>query len=180
MSSSATAQLASPPWSVTIRASATTAGNGISDEPSLSADGRYVAYRSTAANLVAGESAGNGGTNIYLYDQVTGITTLVSHASASATTTGNGLSDTPVLSADGSHVAFTGLATNLVAGETDTNADLDVFLYDRVAGTNYLVSHSSAAVTTAANNSSDLPTVSRRWPVRCFSQHGHQSGSRAE
>jgi Tol biopolymer transport system component len=146
--------------------SPTATGNGPSELPSLSADGRYVAFLSRASNLVAGQTMNNSDYNVFLFDRVSGTTTLVSHASSSLTTTGNGGEPSaqfiyrPVISADGAWVAFASRATDLVAGQTDTNSGDDVFLWERATGTITLVSHASASITTAGNEASDSPSLS--------------------
>jgi len=113
-------------------------GDGVSSAPSISADGRYVAYSSRATNLVGGDT--NGSSDIFVRDRVTGTTTRVSVSSTGVQ--GDGDSYWPSISADGRHVAFFSNATNLVDG--DTNGDYDVFVHDRVTGTTTRVSVSSA------------------------------------
>jgi Tol biopolymer transport system component len=141
-------------------ASATTPGNGVCGYPALSADGRYAAVACSSTDLVAGQSEGNGGTDVFLYDRVTGTTTLVSHASGVATLTGNGESDFPNISADGRYVVFHSYASDLVAGVSDPLAGShDVFLYDRIAGTTTLVSRSAASSATTANHHSEFPVL---------------------
>src|SRR5439155_1436556 len=95
-------------------ASGGTEGNGFSAGPALSADGRFVAFHSTATNLVAGDT--NGKTDVFVHDRQTGTTERVSVASDA--TQGNNASSYPALSADGRFVAFHSDATNLVAGDT--------------------------------------------------------------
>src|SRR5579871_3204697 len=58
---------------------------GTSLDASVSADGRYVAFLSTALNLVPGQSGGTSLTNVFLLDRSTGTMTLVSHVAGSAT-----------------------------------------------------------------------------------------------
>jgi Tol biopolymer transport system component len=99
-----------------------TQGNGDSLRPFISADGRYVAFDSTASNLVAGDT--NGVQDIFVHDRVTGTTTHVSVASDG--TQGNDDSVGPSLSGDGRFVAFLSWASNLVPG--DTNGAVDVFV----------------------------------------------------
>jgi Tol biopolymer transport system component len=141
--------------------SATTVGNGESDQPAISADGRYVAYQSYASDLVAGVSDPLGGSHdIFLYDRVTGTTTLVSHSAASASATGNHHSVHPSLNADGRFVVFASYATNLVPGQIDSNADYDIFLFDRVEGTMTLVSRVSGSAATAGNDLSPIASLS--------------------
>src|SRR5262249_40356074 len=103
-----------------------------------------------------GEQDTNGTDNIYLYDRLNQTTTLVSHASDSPTTTANGRSliafSGYALSADGRYVVYISLATDLVAGQVDSNGTYDTFLYDRLTGTNTLVTHNSTSLTTAADH----------------------------
>ncbi len=134
--------------------SAATAANGISDDPAISADGRYVAFASTAPDLVTGVADASGLQDVFLHDRMTGTNALVSHAAGSALTPANGASSAPVLSADGSFVAFLSKATNGVSGQVDGNEGDDVFLYDRAAGSLELVSHAAGSATTAGNRTS--------------------------
>src|SRR5262249_29399620 len=94
--------------------------------PSLSADGRYVAFESDADNLVPGDT--NLSSDVFVHDRVTGDTVRVSVASDGAEA--DGFSAEPALSADGRYVAFESDADNLVPG--DTNDPSDVFLHDPV------------------------------------------------
>lgn len=129
-------------------------GNGESSDPVVSADGRYVVFRSLATDLVPGQSDGNGDGDLFLYDRITGTTTLVSRSAASASEAGNGESFEPAVSADGAYVAFLSESTDLVSGQIDTNSFIDVFLFDRAAGTVSLVSHAHTSLTTTGNGSS--------------------------
>ncbi|HEY5197636.1 MAG TPA: hypothetical protein VIJ51_11495 [Solirubrobacteraceae bacterium] len=96
--------------------------NGVSSEPAISADGRYVAFASTAANLVAGDT--NGVSDVFVADLTTGAITRVSVAHGGAQA--NAASTGPAISADGTAVSFDSSATNLVAG--DKNGVADVFV----------------------------------------------------
>jgi hypothetical protein len=91
----------------------------------MSADGRYVAFGSTATNLVVGDT--NGSSDVFIHDLVTGETTCVSVASDG--TQGNNSSGGGSISADGRYVAFISAASNLVVG--DTNDTTDIFVRDR-------------------------------------------------
>ncbi|NUM43349.1 MAG: PD40 domain-containing protein [Anaerolineales bacterium] len=122
-----------------------------SSQPALSADGRYVAFRSMASNLVTG---GSSGLQIFVHDRQTGLTTLV--AVSSEGVQGNGLSSAPVLSSDGRYVAFESFANNLVPDDTN-NAD-DIFVHDREIGTTVRVSLSSTGE--EANDASYAPAFS--------------------
>jgi archaellum component FlaF (FlaF/FlaG flagellin family) len=99
-----------------------TEGNHVSLLPSISADGRYVAFYSHASNLVPGDT--NEVQDIFVHDRLTGQTSRVSVASGG--TEGNGASEFPSISADGRYVAFYSAASNLVPG--DTNGTWDIFV----------------------------------------------------
>ncbi len=114
--------------------------NGTSYAPAISADGRFVAFRSDATNLVPGDT--NGVSDAFVRDRMTGTTERVSVSSAGAEA--NGTSYAPAISADGRFVAFSSDATNLVG--RDTNAAVDVFVHDRLTGTTKRVSVSSTGV----------------------------------
>jgi hypothetical protein len=124
--------------------------------PSISADGRYVAFYSSASNLVAGDT--NNSADVFVHDMVTGATTRVSAATAG--TQANNNSRDPVISADGSSVAFASDASNLVAG--DTNNATDVFAHNMVTGATTRVSVATDG--TQANNISDGSTISENPP----------------
>ncbi|HET7856613.1 MAG TPA: PASTA domain-containing protein [Gaiellaceae bacterium] len=103
--------------------------NGQSFSPTMSADGRFVAFYSHASNLVAGDT--NGADDVFVRDRTSRTTARVSVATGG--TQANGGSYVPALSADGRFVAFLSDASNLVAG--DTNRVRDVFVHDRATGT---------------------------------------------
>ena len=96
--------------------------NGDSFSPSISADGRFVAYASYASNLVTGDT--NGEADVFVYDLIQGGTTRVSTG-----LNGIGGGAKPSISADGGLVAFSSGASDIVAG--DTNNSTDVFVWNR-------------------------------------------------
>ncbi len=97
-------------------------GNGDSESPALSADGRYVTFYSDASNLVPGDN--NGTDDIFVYDRTTRSIERVSVSDAAVE--GNGDSLEPALSADGRYVTFRSFASNLVPG--DNNSERDIFI----------------------------------------------------
>jgi Tol biopolymer transport system component len=99
-------------------------GNGSSSPSGISADGRYVAFSSSASNLFPGDS--NQLQDAFLHDRITGLTQRVSVDSWWAEA--NGESGATALSADGLCVGFTSQASNLVPG--DSNNCWDVFVRD--------------------------------------------------
>ena len=93
------------------------AGNGASSAPSISADGRYVAFVSQATNLLAPDPVVLGGRQIYIHDRQLGQSSLASQDNTNTNVEGaGGISDTPSMNGNGGFVAFFSQATNLVAG----------------------------------------------------------------
>ncbi len=127
-------------------------GNGGSYEPSISGDGRFVAFWSPATNLVPGDT--NSKEDVFVHDRQSGTTTRVSVDSLGVQ--GNGASLFPSISGDGRFVAFQSRATNLVPG--DTNGWSDVFVHDRQTGTTTRVSVDSSGV--QGNLDSSFPSIS--------------------
>jgi len=126
--------------------------NGDSNNPFISADGRFVAFESNASNLVAGDS--NGVTDIFVYDRQTGINTRVSVHSSGLQ--GNGYSENAAISTDGRYVTFQSNASNLVA--EDTNGKTDIFVHDRNTGVTSRVSLVTGGG--QSNGSSSNPSIS--------------------
>ncbi|MEM8836282.1 MAG: FG-GAP-like repeat-containing protein, partial [Planctomycetota bacterium] len=141
--------------SITTRISESTAGaqgGGESLNPYISPDGRFVAFQSVATNLVAGDT--NGEQDIFLHNTQTGTTSRVSVDSAG--NEANDASDQAALSADGRFVVFDSIATDLVAG--DTNSSRDIFLHDTQTGTTTRVNVDDSG--TEANGFSDRAVIS--------------------
>lgn len=97
---------------------------------------------------------------MFLWERATGAVTLVSHTPGAPAGVGNSRSTAPTISADGAFVAFLYQATNLVAGQTDTNGDADIFLYARASGAVALVSHAAGSATSTGAQSSFNPSIS--------------------
>ena len=123
-----------------------------SDTPSVSSDGRYVAFASSATNLVAGDT--NGQRDVFVRDMSTG--TVVRVSVSSDEVEGDSSSGDPSISSDGRYVAFESSASSLVAG--DTNSAYDVFVRDLTAGTTVRVSLDSDEV--EGDSSSGDPSIS--------------------
>lgn len=117
---------------------------------SLSANGRYVAFASTASNLVA-EDIHNINSDIFVHDRLTKQTTRVSVDSNGIQ--GDGESRTPSISADGRYIAFMSLSRNLVAPRLVGRSEFHIFVHDRVTKKTTLVgkrdprSYSSPSIT---------------------------------
>jgi Tol biopolymer transport system component len=95
-------------------------GLGPSFRPSASADGRFVAFISSASNLVPGDV--NQRPDVFVRDHQLGTTILVSRASGPGPADANNRSDNPSISGDGRFVAFQSGATNLVPGDVNGKA----------------------------------------------------------
>lgn len=100
-------------------------GDSAQSRPSVSGDGRFVAFASDATNLVSGDT--NNASDVFVKDVTSGATVRVSVDSGGVQ--GNKDSFSPSISGTGRFVAFTSLSNNLVTG--DTNGFADVFLHDR-------------------------------------------------
>jgi Tol biopolymer transport system component len=118
-----------------------TQGNGVSNSPAISADGRYVVFESDATNLVSNDT--NGVRDVFIHDQQTGQTTRVSTASDG--TEGNQASSQPSISADGRYVIFSSTAFNLVNNDSNIGYS-DIFVHDMWTGQTELASVASNGV----------------------------------
>ncbi len=139
----------------TVRISVSSTGveaNGPSSRPSVSDDGRYVAFHSDASNLVAGDT--NFAADVFVHDLLTGITEVISKDSAGVLS--NALSSVPSISGDGRYVSYRSLASNLVPG--DNNNSEDVFLHDRQTAITTILSRSTQ--NNPGNGHSTRPSIS--------------------
>ncbi|MBI1850421.1 MAG: PD40 domain-containing protein [Planctomycetes bacterium] len=134
------------------------------ERPSLSDDGRFVAFASLATNLVPGDT--NGVSDVFIHDRQTGETLRVSVDSSGGGA--NRASHHPSISADGRWIAFSSEASNVVPGDTNLCRDFqtnqlvpcaDIFVHDRIGGTTTRVSVSSAGQ--QSNEQSLWPSISR-------------------
>ncbi|MBM7171213.1 RICIN domain-containing protein [Streptomyces sp. G44] len=127
-------------------------GNGYATLPSISADGRHVAFGSHASNLVTGDT--NGKEDVFLRDRRTGTIERVSLSGGGGQS--NGYTTDPVVSDNGRYVAFASNATNLL--RRDTNGVEDVFVRDRETGATHRVSSSGSGI--EADGPSLFPSMS--------------------
>jgi Tol biopolymer transport system component len=133
------------------------------DAPVLSADGRFIAFTSSADNLVANDT--NRVDDIFVHDRVTGITERISVDSLGAEA--NDFNLMPSISADGQLVAFVSNASNLVAG--DGNSTFDVFVHDRATGATERISVDSSGGD--ADDESLYPVLSPDGSLVVFSSY---------
>lgn len=114
--------------------------NAKSTNPAISSDGRFVAFESDATNLVQGDE--NGVTDIFVYDNQTGITERMSRTSDGAGA--NASSFDPSISGDGSVVVFSSNANNLDGN--DTNNKTDIFSRTRSNGQTLRISLNTSGI----------------------------------
>lgn len=107
--------------------------DGPSSDPAISRDGRYVAFTSSADNLVAGDN--NKVSDVFFRDLQSGVTRLIS-INASGTGPGNKDSYLPIISGSGQYVVFRSLATTLAAGPFALVSE-NLFLRDTQTGLTY-------------------------------------------
>lgn len=136
-------------------------GNGDSQIPVISADGRFVTFSSSASNLVPDDT--NGGYDIFIHERATAKTTRISVGADGAQA--NSESIYSVISGNGRYVAFQSFASNLVAN--DTNGLDDVFVRDREKGTTLRISVAENG-DQGIGGRSDLPAISDNGQVVAF------------
>ncbi|HMP60401.1 MAG TPA: carboxypeptidase regulatory-like domain-containing protein, partial [Gemmatales bacterium] len=139
---------------VSVATTGTVGANSSVQNAVVSADGRYVAFTTSATNLVAGIPVS--GSNVYVRDMVTGTTTLATiNAAGTASGSGGFFSITDLaLSADGRWLLFTSDKTDLTT-LVDNNATTDVFLRDLLLGVTHCVSVNLAGTGTSAGGATE-------------------------
>ena len=127
-------------------------GNGLSTDPAISGDGRYVAFTSSSSDLVANDT--NNATDIFLRDLQAGITSLVSVNTNGGP--GDGASYSPSISIDGRYMLFLSSADNLVPGSIG-NSGGNLFWRDTQSQTNRAITSFTASTTVLAINAAMTP-----------------------
>jgi Tol biopolymer transport system component len=132
--------------------------NQSSGEPSINADGRWVAFTSLASNLVGSDT--NDVSDTFVYDRLTATTSRVNVGPGGIQANDHSYW-WPAISADGQRVAFQSAASNLVAG--DSNGLEDIFVHDMMTGTTTCVSAGPGGA--FGNGPSEFPAISAdgRW-----------------
>ncbi len=128
---------------------------GHSFNPSISDDGRYVAYHSMADDLVAGDT--NERMDVFVFDRQTRQTERVSLTQGGAQTNNDSLEAS--ISNDGRFVSYSSEATNIAPQDTDANQD--IYVYDRQNDTTQLVSLRSDETRPAPNSAGSASRDSR-------------------
>ena len=127
-------------------------GDRYSERPTMSYDGRYVVFGSSAGNLVADDT--NFKVDVFMHDRLSGQTTRLSVDSGGNEANGNSVY--PFISADGAYVAFCSVASDLVPD--DTNGAYDIFVHEVQTGQTTRVSVDSNGL--EADHDSWYPTAS--------------------
>ena len=133
-----------------------TAGDGASSQPTISSNGRFVAFSSASSTLTGDPDPGP--SQIFLRDTQLNITTLVSQATGVAGPVGNGASSQPTISGDGQFVAFTSAASTLTGDPS--SAPSQIFLRDTVGNGTSLVSKDNSSPPVPGDGLSNTPSVS--------------------
>lgn len=137
-----------------------TAANGGASVAKISGDGRWVAFRSSATDLVPGyvsPSASNP-TQAYLWDRLSGDITLITASFSSATQGADDRTLGYAMSSDGRFVVLSSDATDLLPGVSDGNDREDLYLWERTTGAVQLITKGPAGST--ANGGSSNPSIS--------------------
>jgi Tol biopolymer transport system component len=130
--------------------------NGLSWTPSISADGRLIAFQSEASNLHPDDP--DDGRDVFVRDLEANTTELVSRAAGATGVKANGESDPPAISADGRFVAFASGASNLHPDDTD--ATWDIFVRDLETDTVTLASRATGAAGAKSNGDAGYAAIS--------------------
>jgi Tol biopolymer transport system component len=131
--------------------------NGASTDPVITPDGRYVAFISSASNLVPGDT--NGIPDIFVRDLVAGTNDLVSVGALLPSGSTSPIMATPVITPDGRYVAFFSLATNLVSAVPGTTPG-EVYVRDRLLGAMTWASTNASTIVSAAYHQNNLNLLS--------------------
>lgn len=140
-------------------------GNSWCDSPTISEDGRYIAYRSASSNLVPGDN--NNVPDIFLYDRVTGGTTLVS-VSQQGPFSASARSLSPLFSANGQTLVFQSWASDLAAGDNNANDDIFALVFNGTGGVTNSAPELSVSGISAPAAGGSAPTnqsFSLTWPA---------------
>jgi len=126
-------------------------GNSMSDNLQFSADGTKAVFHSYATDLIAGYNVSNENGQVYLYDVTSGEITLISRSKDNPSDGGDGWSGSPSINRDGTKIAFSSSATDLVEGYDPINTGTQIYLYDAVTGVMSLISHDKDDPNVGAN-----------------------------
>lgn len=133
--------------------------DGYSSQEAISADGRFVAFASSAKNLTDdGPARFDFINDVYLRDTQTQSTKLISRSSGANGLRGSGSSNYPAISADGRYVAF--VSDSELLTPDDPDFEQDVFLRDTLTNTTTLVSRASGPAGVKGDDDSTRAAIS--------------------
>ena len=155
---------------VSLNSQGTASGNGASSNPVITPDGRFVAFVSSATDLVDREV--NGIPDIFVRDMLNGVTTLASPGAQAGPAGPTSASETPAITPDGRFVAFTSTATNLVADPAA--ASQEVYVRDLVQGQTFWASQNVPAATSKASYAPVLSDDGRYAAFKTFTNNSFQ------
>jgi Tol biopolymer transport system component len=115
---------------VSRKADSRTIPTNLTTSAAMSDDGRFITFASGSTDVVPGQIERNYGEDVFLFDRASGKTVLASSRNGTPRATGSDHSYPPVISDDGSRVAFYTEASDLAAGVRDLNNSNDLALYD--------------------------------------------------
>jgi hypothetical protein len=149
----------------------TRSGDKYSSEsaPSVSANGRWVAFASYANDLVANDT--NNARDVFVCDRWSGSNILVSIAQNGGCALG-GDSIMPVISTNGRYVFFASAATNLTGNVITNPGTLNIYRRDLLAQTTMMISVSTNGVT-SGDNDSTFPAISQDGQYVAFLSKAH-------
>jgi hypothetical protein len=139
---------------VSVNTNGNASGDGLSTSPSISSNGQYVVFTSSADNLVPG---GTNKQNVFIRDWQAGTTALVS-VSTNGVDPGNGDSFLPIVSANGRYVLFHSKASNLAAGSVGGGIE-NLFFRDLQTGTTYVLTSALGGISSYSAASKSVAFV---------------------
>jgi Tol biopolymer transport system component len=154
------------------------AAAGYSRAPSISADGRHVAFESQANNLVTEDSKDEGQEDVFVRDLDSGVTELISRATGPTGAPATDWSFEPSISGDGRYVAFMSRAALVPEDIDGEHSPEDVYVRDRATQTTILASRASGPTGTPAEGESDQPAISADGQHVVFASDGKLTGQK--
>lgn len=149
-------------------------GNGSASEPAISGDGRYVAFASTASNLINADR--NKSQDVFVRDLLLDRTILISSKLGRPNTPADGASSGPSLSGDGSVVAFSTLAADIYGAVKSSTPTSQVVVIN-LAGQTRTVASRQTGSGAMGNKASFAPSISRDGTRVAFSSFATNLGA---
>ncbi|MCB0828905.1 MAG: PD40 domain-containing protein, partial [Solirubrobacterales bacterium] len=161
-------------------------GNGFADDPTISGDGRWVAFGTSSTDLILGFANSNGGSDdIFARDMGAGINYLVSANSGNPMTGSNGDNSEPAIAgtpgaAAEVRIAYTSRATDVAAGGVDPSTDASVYRRSLTAVGSVLVSRATGGGGANANSRAHTAAISDDGQLITFASDATNLGAGAD